>query len=170
MPCITFLRVFCIMEEIWKEVKGFEGLYEVSNYGNVKSLRMNRNLVPILKTTGYLQVGLAKYGVVKRTTIHLIVVGSFLNHKPNGYKIVVNHIDLDKTNNKLGNLEIVPARTNCNLKHVPHTSRYTGVHWHNRDKKWRAQIYINSKVKWLGHFNTEIEASNAYEKYIKENV
>lgn len=156
--------------ENWKSIKDYEGLYEISDLGNVKSLRMNKNLVPILKSTGYNQVGLAKDGNVKRTTIHLLVVGAFLNHKPNGYKIVVNHIDFDKTNNILSNLEIVPTRVNCNLKHIPHTSKYTGVHWHTRDKKWRAQIYINSRVKWLGHFDTEIEASNAYEQYVKNNV
>lgn len=150
--------------EIYKDIKGYEGLYQVSNLGNVKSLRSNNNLKPILKTTGYYQVGLSNKGKTKRTTIHLLVAESFLNHKPCGFKLVVNHIDFNKLNNNVYNLEIVTARVNCNLKHFVHTSKYTGVHWHNRDKKWRAQIHIDGKVKWLGHFNSELDASNEYEK------
>ena len=156
--------------EIFLPIKGYEGLYEVSNLGNVKSLRMNRNLIQILKSTGYKQVGLSKNGNTKRTTVHLLVVGAFLNHFPSGNKILVNHINFNKTDNRLENLEVVPARVNANQKHLPSTSEYTGVCWHKREGKWRAQIYVNRKMKYLGSFNCEIEASNAYEKYLSNHL
>ena len=48
------------MEEIWKDVVGFEGLYKVSNYGNIYSCRAKRNLIPTISTTGYYRVALCK--------------------------------------------------------------------------------------------------------------
>ncbi len=103
------------MKEIWKDVEGYEGLYQVSNLGNVKSLKRKKwngfNFIEttekILKTSksykGYLRTRLYKDGKSKCFPTHRIVAQAFIpnpNNKPQ-----VNHIDGDKTNNKAENLE-----------------------------------------------------------------
>jgi len=159
--------------EVFKDVKGYKGSYQVSNLGRVKSLNYRKtNKEKILKmsvaASGYHQLGLFKDGKRKTKTVHQLVAEAFLNHTPCGYKLVVNHIDLDKLNNKVSNLEIVTARENSNHKHLKSSSKYTGVAWHKRNKKWAAYIAINGKQKYLGYFTDEIEASNAYQLKLSE--
>jgi hypothetical protein len=162
--------------EIWKEVKGYEGLYEVSNLGRVKSLsrivlKCGKNpfitkeiiLKNYIGNGKYLMVRLSNNGKAKTKRIHQLVAISFLNHNPCGHKLVVNHIDFDRLNNKAENLEIITARENGNQKHLKSTSKYTGVSWDNNKKKWSSNIYVNGKTRSLGRFDTEIEASNYYE-------
>lgn len=144
--------------EIWKNIEGFEG-YQISNLGRVKSFKRTKER--ILKgsiTGGYIQVEIDK----KLKSIHQLVAIAFLNHKPCGHKLVVNHIDHNKLNNKVENLEIVNQRENANRKHLKSTSKYTGVYWNKRAKKWHSQIIINKKVVYLGLFESEKEAAEVY--------
>lgn len=164
------------MEEIWKDVIGYEGHYQVSNFGNVKSLK--RTVIrkdgfemkikeKILKVTinsrGYYIVKLCRLCKFISASVHQLVAVSFLNHIQKGGKIVINHIDLNRLNNNLSNLEIVSQRKNCNRKHIPHSSKYTGVSWDKFSNKWHSQIYINGKLKNLGLFNKEYDAYLVYE-------
>tara|TARA_R110000744_G_C19063636_1_gene529288 strand:+ start:86 stop:598 length:513 start_codon:yes stop_codon:yes gene_type:complete len=170
------------MEE-FRDIKGHEGSYQVSNLGRVKSLaRMitesngkkrplnSRVLKASVNKRGYYQVGLTKDGKTKSRTIHQLVAESFLNHKPFGFKLVVNHIDHNKLNNKLDNLELITSRQNTNKKHIKSSSDYVGVCWHKNKKKWQAQIFIKDKTKYLGYFTDELEASKAYEKALNEII
>lgn len=96
------------MEEIFKEIEGYEGLYQVSNYGRVKSLNYNRTgkekiLKSYSNTDGYLSVDLRKEGKRKSCKVHRLVAQAFIEN-PNNYE-EVNHIDEDKTNNYITNLE-----------------------------------------------------------------
>ena len=152
------------MEE-FRNIQNFED-YKVSNLGNVKSLKNNKEklLSPSKNTNGYLSIVLSKNGKLKTFKVHQLVAMCFLNHNPCGAKIVVNHKDFNKINNKVDNLELVTTRENSNKKHLNSTSRYTGVYWHKRDNAWRACIVINKKNVFLGNFKVEIEASNAYQK------
>lgn len=102
-----------IFNEKWSPIKGYENLYLVSNYGRVLSLlrpakKKNRNyggrILRQHKTiNGYPQVGLAKDNKSQTKLIHRLVCDAFKNNTYN--KPCVNHIDLDKTNNHLSNLE-----------------------------------------------------------------
>jgi len=160
------------MIEEFKELKGYEGMYEVSNLGNVKSLKCGREkfLKAGVASHGYYTVALCKDGNKKTKNVHVLVAESFLNHNPNGHKLVINHIDLDKLNNNVSNLEIVTTRKNTNQKHIKSTSKYVGVCWFKRDKKWRAAIVINGKSKYLGLFTDEKEASNAYQTALRNII
>lgn len=97
--------------EIWKDIKGYEGLYQVSDLGRVKSLpklcgrvfRKERILKQSFTSDGYLRVRLLHYDKDVTRTVHRLVMDHF---QPNdNSKMTVNHIDGDKTNNKLSNLE-----------------------------------------------------------------
>ena len=101
--------------EIWKDMEGYEGLYQVSNLGRVKRLKgkyisTQRILKLRVGTRGYLYVQLCKKGQRKYYTIHRLVAQAFLPNPEN--KPQVNHIDEDKTNNIISNLEWVTAKEN----------------------------------------------------------
>lgn len=113
------------MREEWRDIKGFEGLYQISNMGNVKSLertvwnsRGYYVTVPerIRKARknryGYLYVALWKEGKRKQYMIHRLVASAFLNNADNLPEI--NHKDEDKTNNTVDNLEWCDRSYNCN--------------------------------------------------------
>ena len=153
---------FFIMEE-YRNIKGYED-YQISNLGNVKSFKCGKERVLklISHSVGYLVVGLSKEKKPKTFQVHQLVAMAFLNHKPCGHKLVVNHIDFNKTNNNVNNLEIITQRKNTNKKHLNSTSKYIGVSWNKRDKKWRADIWINGKLKYLGYFTNELKAAESY--------
>lgn len=152
--------------EIWKDIKGYEGKYQISNLGNVKSLKYKEE--KILKTWntihGYKSVTLSYKCKTKHRPIHQLVAEAFLNHTPCGLKMVVNHKNFNRQDNSLENLEIVTMRENANKKHIKSTSVFTGVCWNSSDKKWKASIYTNKKLTHLGSFDDEQEASQYYEK------
>lgn len=116
--------------EIWKDVKNYEGLYQISNYGNIKSIGkksknsiINYGLIKPQKTIyGYLQVLLWKNGKPTSKRIHRLVMEAF---KPveNMEKLQVNHINYNRIDNRLENLEWTTPKQNCNKK-VPKKDFY----------------------------------------------
>lgn len=162
--------------ENWKDIKGYEGFYQVSDLGRVKSLERlvkNRNGFSLNKekilkvkreSSGYGQVSICSNGIVKYKRVHQLVTESFLNHVPDGFKLVVNHINFDRADNRLENLEIVTARENSNQKHLRSSSQYTGVYFNKANQKWISEIRIDGKSKYLGSFANEYDAHLAYEK------
>ena len=92
-------------KQVWKDIKNYEGLYEVSNYGNVRSLKFGkiRYLKPANNGNGYNDVILCKNGQKKHFKVHRLVANAFIEN-PNNYP-QINHKDEDKTNNKVENLE-----------------------------------------------------------------
>ena len=92
------------MQEIWKDIKEYEGLYQISNLGNLISIKHNRiKSIVVRKNQRYLRVNLWKNGKYKTFSIHRLVAESFLPN-PNNFP-VVNHKDGNKLNNKADNLE-----------------------------------------------------------------
>lgn len=97
-------------KETWKDVVGYENLYKVSNYGNVFSVKNNKILRNNNTTVGYLQVTLSKDNKQKCFHVHRLVGISFIENTKN--KKQINHIDGNKTNNKIENLEWATASEN----------------------------------------------------------
>ena len=99
------------MEE-WKEIPGYEGLYEVSNKGNVRNVRRNK-LLRLQKTNnGYIRVVLSKNRIKTGFQVHRLVALTFL---PNPLNLPqVNHLDENKKNNNIDNLEWCTAKYNIN--------------------------------------------------------
>jgi len=155
--------------EIFKDVPGYEGSYQVSDLGRVKSLKFNREkiLKPSVNNKGYLCLNLCDKEKVKNVKIHQLVVMAFLNHAPDGtMKIIVDHIDNDKLNNRLSNLQLISVRENTS-KDRKGSSKYTGVCWSKNSNKWMSSIEINGKSKFLGYFDLEEEANKYYQNALK---
>ena len=103
--------------ETWKQINGYEGLYDISNQGRVKSLNYKRTgmekiLKPRKVAGGYLQVTLCKDGEVKELLVHRLVAEAFIPN-PNNLD-TVNHKDEVKTNNVASNLEWMSMKDNLN--------------------------------------------------------
>jgi len=159
------------MNEIWKSIEGHES-YEVSNLGRVKSLKCNKERIlrpSVDNGSGYLKVNLYKNTKMKTKKVHQLVAIAFLNHKPNGHKLVVDHVNTAKTDNRLVNLQIITHRENIS-KDTKGLNKYTGVSWSKLNKNWIARIRIKGKNKHLGSFTDESKASEAYQKALKELI
>lgn len=140
------------MIEIWKDIKGYEGLYQVSNYGRVKSLnrfRIGRNGKPvkvnerILKPVinyGYCYVFIRNYErkLVKNFRVHRLVAQTFLEN-PNNYP-QINHKDGNKQNNNVENLEWCTAKQNTNHAEINGFSHHVNGEKHGNSKLTQKQV------------------------------
>ena len=97
-------------EEKWKDIEDFEGLYAVSDRGRVMNLKSGKILKPRVNSQGYAFVGLHKNGKSKQCTIHRLTADAFIENPNNLAQ--VNHIDENKRNNDVKNLEWVTASQN----------------------------------------------------------
>ena len=100
------------MKELWKDIKEYEGIYQVSNLGRVKRVETDRVLKGSKNKKGYLRVDLYKNGSQSNKRIHRLVAQAFIPNPEN--KSQVNHIDENKTNNVISNLEWTTAKENIN--------------------------------------------------------
>ena len=125
-------------QEIWKDIVGYEGLYKVSNLGRVKSLRLNK-----IMGTGnkrYTHLILVKNKVKKTYDVHRLVAQAFIPNPLN--KEQVNHIDGNKQNNCVDNLEWTTIKEN--MKHAYKNNLYK---YHKRIKIKVCQIKNNRIIK-----------------------
>lgn len=103
------------INEIWKDITGYEGIYQVSNLGRIKSLKYGKEKIrkPVKHKFGYLQIGLnnGKYRVYK---VHRLVAQTFIPNPEN--KPHIDHINTDRTDNRAENLRWVTAKENANNK------------------------------------------------------
>lgn len=123
-------------EEVWKPISGFEGLYEVSNFGRVRSLTRfatNGRLFEgqLLNTadngTGYRVVNLHKDGKQKMILVHRLVAQAFIKNENPEKKHQINHIDGDKTNNAVSNLEWCSWKENMDHAYKTHLMSHPWV-------------------------------------------
>lgn len=103
------------MTEIWRDIEGYEGLYQVSNKGHVKSLKWGKERIlrPMINSSGYLKVQLYKNTAHQYRYIHRLVAITFIQNPDN--KPQVNHKDENKLNNCVENLEWSTAKENNNF-------------------------------------------------------
>lgn len=170
-------------QEIWKPIPTLEGLYEISSHGRVRSLDhyvyqpvcksevLYKGRILRQNTTkdGYKQLRLSggcKMSIQPHRMMWLVFNGEI----PEGYE--VDHIDNNKENNVLSNLQLLKSRHNSAKRsmNLKKTSRFTGVSWSVEKNKWQAHIRINGKSKSLGRYDNEIDASIAYQNALKQLI
>ena len=161
------------MMEEWRAVPGYEGLYEVSNKGNVRNVRRNK-LLRLQKTNnGYIRVVLSKNRIKTGFQVHRLVALTFLPNPDNLPQ--VNHKDEDKTNNNVDNLEFCTAKYNNNYGSRKDKVRdtkikngyYTGLSKEEYWKKYRDKNKEKIREKQRGYMRKYYE--NNKEK-IKEHM
>lgn len=171
------------MEE-WRDVPGYEGYYQVSNKGRVKSLDRTITYVDGRKrfykgrvmdgsvNKEYRQTVLYIDGIGRSFKFSQIVAMAFLGHEPNGHNLVVDHINGDKSDDRVENLRIVTNRANLSAcfrsDRGSFSSAYVGVVWIEKASKWRTKIYYDGVQTSLGYYDTEIEASNTYQSALSK--
>lgn len=154
--------------EQWKDIKGFESVYQVSNFGNIRSLdrvetnslgqrvrRKGRLLKPIPNSSGYLRIELRHEGKRKRAFVHRVVAEAFCVNSDPEINVVVNHIDNNFLNNSAVNLEWTTLKGNS--QHALKSGRMS------RTKEW-----VNHLKKSLEWTTRTIEAYDPITGEVKE--
>lgn len=159
------------MKEIWKDIANYEGIYQVSNLGNIRSVdrvvffkdgrkRFYKGKIRPLtfnKKRGYFYVSFKLKGCTKTFSIHSLVFKAFNECDSN---LVIDHIDNDRKNNKLCNLQQITQRHN--LTKDKKTPNYCFISKYN---KYMAYMWVNGKNNHIGYFNTEEEVKEAILKF-----
>jgi hypothetical protein len=151
------------MKEIWKDVPGYKGNYQVSSIGRV------RNQEKIMKQketrSGYLTIEFKRNKKRVYKQIHRLVAEAFLDTFNND--LIVDHIDMDKKNNCINNLRMATTQQNAANAHkkLKTSSRFKGVSIEkSRLKKYKANITIDGKTITIGFFGNENEAAIEYDR------
>ena len=172
-------------EEIWKDVPDYEGYYQASNLGRVRSLDRNvlttngqerlykgKTVKGTINNKGYRLCRLSINGVNRTFTFSQLVAMAFLGHETSGHVLVVDHKNGDRADDRLDNLRIVANRANTTTCFRSDkgslSSEYVGVSWYECASKWLARIKHNGGSVHLGYYNTEIEASNTYQSALSK--
>jgi hypothetical protein len=152
-----------LQQEEWKYVVGEHSKIMVSSIGRVWDC-IDSRFLKYFKSHGYLLVYIPKHSKKKGRLcrVHVLIAESFLSYRYHKKLSVVNHIDYNRSNSKLYNLEIVTVRENTNSKHIKSSSKYVGVCFCKQTKKWKSAILINGNSITIGRFNEEYIASKAY--------
>ncbi len=138
------------MIEEWKDIPSYEGFYQASTLGNIRSVdrifyskgRCHKRKSKILKSSpsngGYLVLTLSKAGVYSQKVLHKLIAITWLNHKPCGHELVIDHINGEKTDNRV-----------CNLREITQSENVK-----NTDKYRSAKQYKQPKVgvEYKGYF------------------
>ena len=159
--------------EQWKDIEGYEGIYQISNFGIVKSvsryIKNKHNTLTLTKEKimklcndkdGYKLVSLMKNGNSKTCRVHFLVSKVFLNKKTNESD-VIDHINNIKYDNRVCNLQYISLRENVS-KDRKNKNNFLGIY--KNGNKFSAKIIIDGVRKYLGTFNTPEEANNEYLK------
>lgn len=160
--------------EIWKDITGYQGLYQVSNQGRIKSLarkymgKEDKIMKPALRNN-YPMVELFKNKIGICYSVHRLVALEFIMKPDN--KNIVNHINKNTTDNRIENLEwVTQSENDCHkFINVNKTSKYSGVHYDKSKQRFVATAYNNGKQIKLGVFKSEIEAYQLRVDFYKEN-
>lgn len=157
-----------IQEEIWKDIPNYEGLYQVSSLGSIKSIKYSNGklLKPHINKSGKnirFDIELWKDGKSKTQKIHRLVIGAFKGEK----NLLVDHINGDSTDNRIDNLRYCNCRENLTFDNVKRKrkSRYVGVTFlsvGSYKDMWKATIWDGKKSITIGYYKTDLDAHLAY--------
>lgn len=148
----------------YKTIKSYPN-YEINKSGQIRNKETKKNLVGGIHKSGYRSVNLRRQNKTYYTYIHRHLAETFIGNTDGK---IIDHIDGNKLNNNLQNLRICTIQENVrNQKARYGFSKYKGVHFNKRDKRWAARICVDRKRMWLGYFKDEKDAALAYNKAAK---
>jgi hypothetical protein len=150
--------VFLFMKEEWKDVKGFEGMYQISNYGRLKSFRRSSDGYITSQTNkkgDYLRVVLKE---THPTYIHHLVAFHFIGERPDGHHI--DHIDNNKQNNRLDNLQYLPRSIHVLKTIKENPSAIKGMNNYNRFIRPKVIVQLSMNGDVIAEFANSKEASD----------
>lgn len=166
------------MEE-WRDIKGFEGFYQISNYGLIKgiqrkiyrdnfyTIRKEKILKKSLDKDAYEKIILSKLNKDYTFQVHRLIGSAFLNNPTN--LPTINHKNKIKSNNFVLNLEWASHRENsCHRSKMGEPNKIGG-YFNPKENRWYSYIYINKTTFYLGSFETQREANIAYKKALKQH-
>lgn len=164
--------------ENWRPVTGYEGLYEVSDNGKVRTLGRSRTdgvrlpiklLKPLLrKRDGYVVVTIYKDGKAKCAKVHRLVAEAFIGSPPPDF--VPDHRDGDRANNNVSNLHYVSvSRNNREVHKARSATGAVGVFHTNQKSKppFRVYVTVDYRKKFLGYFDDIASASEARALFLR---
>lgn len=155
------------MDEIWKDIKDYEGYYQISNFGNIRSLdrwinnngtlvfHMGKVLSPSKSGPGYLQIAFYVDGKTQKKYIHRLVMEAF--NPTDNPELEINHIDENKENNMITNLEWVTHKENINK-----ISKYIVARENNQKQK------LERREAWIKYRDRNIPPKEVLEKQLFE--
>lgn len=161
--------------EIWKDVKGFEGVYMISTLGRIKSVSRyvrcgggvrsvkGRILNPTTNSNGYKLITIRN----KTYYIHHLMAMTFLGHESKK-GLVIDHINNNRLDNRLENLKVITHRENTS-KDRSGLSEYTGVKVRSNNR-YESHIRIDGRSIYLGTFKCELAAAKAYNDKLNELI
>lgn len=171
------------MKEIWKDIEGYEGIYQVSNLGRIKSFDRHRKTMGegirlvkgkiikhVKKGIGYAQVTLCDNNAIKKSVlVHRIIATAFIPNPDNLSQ--VNHKDSNRCNNTIDNLEWVSSRENQTHRYKKEikASKYVGVQFRKNRNRWVSRTSIGGKMVTIGSFKDEHSAHLAYVAFLSRN-
>lgn len=159
------------VSELWKDIPGYEGLYKISRQGRIKSLYTGKLRAQAMSGKGYKAVSLSKIGEKKRFYVHRLVAMAFLPTPPEG-KCYINHKNLNKTDNRVENLEWVSHKENMlhayrngktdfrKKKRSDNTSGIPGVSLHSYGC-YQVTLSHKNRRYYGGFYHTKEEAIKA---------
>lgn len=166
--------------EEWRDIPldDFIGRFQVSDLGRVKSLgkgiiNSKEQIYSLVNNKGYKRVKFSIKGKEKAFKVHQIVAMAFLGHIPDGMKSIIDHININKEDNRVSNLRIVSIREN-NINSIKRfenkESDHIGVRWHKTNKIWFTSITINKIRIHLTSSRKDVDKVATYYKLAVENM
>ena len=160
--------------EIWKKVIGYDYDYEISSLGNFRCMNpfhksnYGINYNQSKDVNGYSRVSLVLNKKIITVKTHRLVAKYFLNNFKQ--ELTVNHIDFNKSNNNVSNLEMLTVSENIlhyqrEIISKKSSSKYIGVSFHTGINKWVSRVTFKNKRYSVGTYNTEQEAINAIKNF-----
>ena len=150
-----------------KPIPGYEGLYSISENGEVYSHFLGRVRRPYIGTAGYDEIDLYKCDIRRKWKIHRLLALTFLGM---GKKDIIDHADRNIRNNALSNLRVCDRSQNMWNSRIRKNNKsgHTGIYLCRKTGKWYGQVMVRLTSHWLGYFDTKEQVIEAHKKKKQE--
>lgn len=148
--------------ERWAKVPNIDGEYMISDLGNMVNVKTGKKVGHIGQDR-YCHFSGRVNGKIKDFKIHQLVYDAFGGGQYDGKKIVIDHINRDRSDNRIQNLQLLKFRDNCNKDIEVGRSGIMGVSWNTAKQRWLAQISLSDRRYVLGYRKTIDQAKELYD-------